>query len=111
VQRDPNPRRTHQAETFSPLLRHHNPLPATNEIGVEEASARNEAWMLNRRSTYALQRTGKCWGEARCLRVRPATRPLGRNMEWDGVRWDRTAIHPPRSFVEICSKEFPNNGA
>jgi hypothetical protein len=54
VQRDPNPRRTHQAETFSPLLRHHNPLPATDQIRVKEASARNEAWMLDRRSTYAL---------------------------------------------------------
>lgn len=55
VNRDPDPRRAHEAETLGALLRHHNPLPAADQIRVEETTSRDEPWMLDRRIADALQ--------------------------------------------------------
>ena len=78
VQRNPNPRRTNEAESLRPLLRHHNTFATTNQIGIKEAPARNQPRMRDRRITDASQCSNKFRTKTRACRVRPTPSPLRR---------------------------------
>ena len=57
-------RQANETETFSPLLRHHDAVTTTNQVGIQEARPRNEPRVLDGGDANAFeQRAVALWYE------------------------------------------------
>jgi hypothetical protein len=80
VQRNADPRCAYKTESLRSLLRNHRAAAATDEIGIQEAAARDKTWVRDRRRAHPMQRCDKRCGETGGVRVCPAARPLRCNV-------------------------------
>jgi hypothetical protein len=104
-------RQTHEAESLSALLCHNDPLATTDEIGIQEARASDQARVTDcgRTNTFE-QRTVALW-DLWIVRGSPAACPLSCCAEWDRRGWNGTAINPPRGSMQVNAQQFTNYGA